>query len=206
MKLAILIYGRLNKCADHYENLLESVGKNNDIDFFMSSDASAEESINNFIKLYNPIAYSNDIIEHNINLAEYCHGWVCEDNMIRHFINKKRAFQLFENYMDATNKKYDYVVSVRIDLFFTSKFVFEEQSAPINTIYIPEGNDYGGINDQVAYGSVDAMKKYSYIFDNLIELLERKLSVVHPESLHKANILYNDIIVKRTPLDYSIIR
>lgn len=34
MHIAVLIYGRLNKCVEHYDNIVESIGKHNDIDFF----------------------------------------------------------------------------------------------------------------------------------------------------------------------------
>ena len=58
-----------------------------------------------------------------------------------------------------------------------------------NTIYIPSGSDHfiGCINDQIAYAKIDVMKKYNSI--NVIDLLERKLTIPHPESLNFANIL-----------------
>jgi hypothetical protein len=34
MRIAILVYGRLNKCVEHYNNIIESFRKDNDIDFF----------------------------------------------------------------------------------------------------------------------------------------------------------------------------
>lgn len=35
MHIAVLVYGRLNKCVEHHSNIMESLGKNNDIDFFV---------------------------------------------------------------------------------------------------------------------------------------------------------------------------
>jgi hypothetical protein len=79
-----------------------------------------------------------------------------------------------------------------------------------NTIYIPYGNDYADygkfdrINDQIAYGNVDAMKKYNYI--NPVDLLEKQLSIPHPESLNFANIIFNNLQVERFDLKYYLDR
>ena len=72
-----------------------------------------------------------------------------------------------------------------------------------NTIYIPEGNDHvGGINDQIAYGTFDVMKKYNNILLNVKTLMDNNLSIFHPESLHSANIQYHKIIINRVLLPY----
>jgi len=36
--------------------------------------------------------------------------------------------------------------------------VFDGSDLEYNTIYIPAGNDYGWLNDQIAYGKIDVMK------------------------------------------------
>jgi hypothetical protein len=73
-------------------------------------------------------------------------------------------------------------------------------------VYIPYGFDYvvNGINDQIAYGSVDVMKKYNSI--NPIELLEKKLSVPHPESLNCANIHFYNLQIERPHIQYYLDR
>ena len=47
MHIAVLIYGRLNHCAEQYENIIKSIG-NHKVDFFVSSDNSP--LIKDFIK------------------------------------------------------------------------------------------------------------------------------------------------------------
>ncbi len=88
--------------------------------------------------------------------------------------------------------------------FFSQKFNFSELKA--NTIYIPEGCDYvvNGINDQIAYGKVEVMKKYNGI--NPVLLLEQRLSIPHPESLTYANIKYHNLNIQRFPFHYVINR
>ena len=73
-----------------------------------------------------------------------------------------------------------------------------------NVIYIPKDYDWvvNGLNDQIAYGKIDVMKKYNSI--NIVELLENNLSIPHPESLNFANIKLNNIIVERVNLIYKL--
>jgi len=205
MRIALLIYGRLNKCNKHYDNIMDSIGKEHNVDIFLSSDNSPETQLQEFIELYKPISYNNDKVEHDTNLEKYeKHAYVIIDNMIRHFINKKRVFALLELYVKNESITYDIIISLRIDLVFRNSFNLT--SVQPYTIYIPSGNDCTGINDQVAYGSMDVMKKYMNIYEYIIELLERKTTIVHPESLTLANIRFHKINVIRVNLSHVIKR
>jgi hypothetical protein len=125
-------------------------------------------------------------------------------NMTCHFINKEFVWNLFEDYMKVTDTHYEGVVALRVDLSFGSPVQF----SPIieNTIYVPDGNDYYGLNDQFAYGSVDAMKKYMCMYSSSKFLLENRLSIPHPESLNLANISYHHVDIVRFPLNHDILR
>jgi hypothetical protein len=119
--------------------------------------------------------------------------------MICHFTNKNRVFQLFEKYKEK-GIHYDCVISLRIDLVFSNNFILDNLED--NTIYIPDGRDYrDGINDQIAYGKIDVMKKHNSI--SPVELLEKGLSYPHPETLHYANLKFNNIQIKRVNLEYK---
>jgi hypothetical protein len=199
MKIAVLIYGRLNKCVEHYSNYISSLGK--EVDFFLSSDNSPEELLQEFIHLYKPISYTNEKIVYSNSLDNYPKRPETNiHNMICHFINKQRVFQLLENH----NETYDIVVCLRIDLVFNNNFDFS--NIVENTIYIPNNYDYGGINDQVAYGTMEVMKKYNYIFKNMIYLLDTEKAIVHPETLTLANIKFNELLINRFELSYYIER
>lgn len=199
MRIAVLVYGRLARCAEHYENTINAIGTQHTIDFFASSDNSA--NIDEFVRIYKPISYINDKIEYTYNFNNYPKpSYVDVDNMVRHFINKQRVLSLLEKH-DA---KYDAIVSLRIDCVFTGNFNFD--NIDDNTIYVPQGGDWRGLNDQIAYGNPAVMKMYNSIFSNLILLLDRPLSVLHPESLTLANVRYHNLKIVRVVLQYFIER
>jgi hypothetical protein len=204
MHIAVLIYGRLNNCIEHYNNIRESLGKHNDIHFFLSSDQSPESLLNGFISLYQPKLYNNQAIHYECNLSIYP-GKREETNihnMICHFMNKNRVFLLLEEYIQKENIQYDCVVSLRVDCIFQTNFIFNDIRN--NTIYIPNGFDYvdRGINDQIAYGKLDVMRKYNSI--HAADLLDKKLSIPHPESLTYANIHFHRLQVSRVHLEYVL--
>jgi len=122
--------------------------------------------------------------------------------MIRHFINKKRVFKLLEEEILKSNITYDIIISLRLDLLFNNKLSLNTINS--NILYIPIGYDYRGINDQIAMGDFITMKKYNNIIDNVIFLLSNNISIVHPESLTKSNIIYNNLVVERIDLQYRL--
>jgi hypothetical protein len=198
MKIAVLVFGRLNKCVEHYENIIESIGKEHSLEFYLSSDNSLDASLNEFIQTYHPIAYTNKKIQHNYNLNKYPKKYETNvPNMILHFINKCRVFQLIE----YTNRNYDIILSLRIDLVFSNPIIFPNKIVQ-NTIYIPIEHDYGGINDRLAYGDFTTMKKYMSIIHSIYTIV--RFRIVHPETLTLANLLYHKINICRFKTNTSI--
>jgi len=216
MRIALLLYGRINRFKEHYENILDSIGKEHDIDIFLSSDNSPNDSLQEFVELYKPKLYINDKIEHYINVDKYTippEISVTPKNMICHFINKFRVFKLLEQYIEHTKVNYDIVLSTRIDLVFDSKFIFNKCEE--KTLYIPPGYDYTtiydnklylSINDQIAYGDINSMRLYMNIIFNMIYFLDTKLSFLHPETLTYTNIICNNLNIIRFHLSYYIER
>ena len=205
MRIAVLVFGRLNRCDEHYENIMESLG-DNELDFFVSSDNPDEALLKDFIRLYKPKSCNISSISYNYDLSKYP-GRRAEtriDIMTRHFINKNRVLALLEEYMDKTKVEYDCVLSLRVDCVFKNKFNFN--SFQENTIYIPYDFDWveNGINDQLAYGNLEVMRKYNSI--NPVQLLEKGLSIPHPETLNCANIKFHKLQVERPYLEYFIER
>lgn len=209
LNIAVLIYGRLNKCTEHYDNIIDSIGRHNNVDFFLSSDNSSQSLLDDFIRVYKPIKYINKPIYYNCDITKYPNRRpetldTTIHNMVCHYINKLRVFALLDEYMIQLNRTYDVVLSLRVDCFFHNSFPFDNLVE--NTIYIPEGYDYGEkcINDQIAYGKVDVMRKYNSIFLNIIYFLDNNISIPHSESLHYANIQYHNLQVSRPDIKYYL--
>ena len=200
--VAVLIYGRLNKCN---KDIIKSIGNHN-VDYFISSDNSTTTDLNKCIEIYNPLSYINDSITYKYNFDKYPNkrDETNLDTMIRHFINKQRVFNLLEQYIKTTGTHYDVIISIRADLKMNSKFNFNRIHS--NTIYIPRGNDFinHAINDQIAYGTYDVMKQYMNVINNCDDILKRGKSIPHPESLTLANLELNNIKIVRFGLDYYI--
>ena len=149
--------------------------------------------MNDFIHFYKPKLYNNSIIKYEYDLGKYPGAYSITNihNMTCHFINKNRVFDLLEEYINNENIQYDCIISLRVDCIIKNNFEFDNLKD--NTIYIPYGYDYlnNAINDQIAYGKVEVMKKHNSI--NPLDLLEKNLSIPHPESLNYANINFHNL-------------
>lgn len=198
MHFAVLIFGRLNKCIEHYQNITESIGLEHTLDFFLSSDDSPDFLLQEFIELYKPISYINDKIVHEYKFENYPTQVEASKNgnMTRHYINKSRVFQLFEKYVTNNSVKYDAIIALRLDIVFHNKFTFSLHLED-NTIYIPSDHDNYGLNDRVAYGNIDVMRKYMNIIHNVYYLLNIKKCNRHSECLTLANVIYHRINICR---------
>lgn len=207
MQIAVLIYGRILKCSNYYDNLISSIGQEHTIDFFLSSDNSCKIELENFINIYNPILYKNDKIDY-LNDLYILNQYIINSstnlpNMICHFINKNRVYNLLQKHIINTNTNYDNVISLRLDVIMYNKFNFS--NIDDNSIYIPSGFDYEGLNDQIAYGKLPVLEKYMNIYNNCNMLMKDKsCKWVHPEALTLANMNFYNIKIHRTNLHYEI--
>ena len=224
MRIAVLFYGRINKARDTYKNIIDAIGSENTVDYFLSTGEQSVEQLNTFISLYNPIAYTNEKIQYTYDIPPnsvvsklFCR----QDNMICSFINKQRVYRLLEAYMEESKVDYDIVFSLRTDILFLEKVQY--LIIQDDTIYIPKTYNgflftdhisrlegftqvMHGITDTMAYGKASVMKKYSNIADNMIYLLNTGNCVMHPETITYANIMYNNIEIERFYTDFDILR
>ena len=224
MRIAVLFYGRINKAKDTHKNIVDAIGPENTVDYFLSTGEESTELVNTFIELYNPIAYTNEEIHFSYDIPPSTEAPVfnCRPyNMICSFINKERVFSLFEAHANASKIEYDVVFSLRCDILFEGKVPF----LPIqdDAVYIPicyngftcldmafaHANRFQvmrGITDSMAYGNASAMKKYSSLINNFMYLLHTDNCAMHPEILNYVNIIYNNLDIERFNLDFDIVR
>lgn len=195
MKIAVCIYGRIQGCENTYQNFIDNLDDDIEFDIYLSSDNPDEEDFKNFLKIYNPKKFNIEKINYNLNLKIDNEG---DDRQVRHFTNKQRVFNLIEG-------EYDGVLSVRCDLWYSSKITLQKPND--NTLYIPEGKDYlRGLNDQIAFGDMCSMRKYMNLINNLEKFVNIDKINFHPETLHRKNAEFYELKLVRFPLNYQIKR
>jgi len=103
-------------------------------------------------------------------------------------------------------KGYDFYVNIRTDMVFNGPLDFSKYEAKPNTIYIPKGMDYRGINDQFAFGDYDTMRKYFSVYLNAWPLhLDGHL--FNSEVFHLANLnKYGIEIVRLEEPQHDLVR
>lgn len=112
-------------------------------------------------------------------------------NTMNQWINNFIGFRLIP-------KGYDIYVRIRPDLNFNGKLDFSQYpcSDEGNVIYIPQGMDFGGINDQFAFGGYEAMKTYYSVLFNCHDLWDEG-TIFHSESMQLANLNKRGIQIVR---------
>jgi hypothetical protein len=118
------------------------------------------------------------------------------------FYNTFKAFQLLEKYERNHKMKFNCIIFYRADI--DSSEILDINIENDNDIYIPDGNDYGGINGLIAYGSNNSMKVYCNLVNNIDKMCREQHVTFHPETLLKKHLENNSIIIKRFPYEYSL--
>jgi hypothetical protein len=77
-----------------------------------------------------------------------------------------------------------------------------------DTVWVPQGSDWGGLNDQFAMGSYYAMEKYMLLYPEVEPLLDGlmvSIGYYGPEPLMQSHIERVGLRVERFPLNYRLI-
>ena len=91
---------------------------------------------------------------------------------------------------------YDIYVRIRPDISFNGKINFADYDCTGKTIYIPQGNDFGGINDQFAFGNHEVMKIYYSIYQTHHDLWHEG-KIFHSEGMQLANLNKHGVNIVR---------
>ena len=102
-------------------------------------------------------------------------NYVNMKNMTSMFYNQFKCFEMIFNH----NLHFDIIVKWRTEINFSNMFTFNE-TLEQRTVYIPNDFDWGGVNDQIAYGDFESMKLYSDLFKHLLDYQHIQ---THPETL-----------------------
>ena len=103
-------------------------------------------------------------------------------------------------------KGFDIYVRNRCDLQFNSKVDFSKYDCSGMNIYIPQGMDFGGVNDQFAFGNYEVMKIYYSVYLNCYDLWNDGV-LFHSETMQMENLKRNGVNIVRIDLpQHDIIR
>ncbi len=103
-------------------------------------------------------------------------------------------------------KIYDVYVRLRPDITFSDKIDFSQYDCSGNTIYIPHGHNYwDGVNDQVAFGNYEVMKKYYSVYLNHSDIYKHG-KIFHTEGYVTENLQRYGVDIVRIPIDNYVIR
>lgn len=202
LNIAILFSGRLTSYDKHYKNIMDNLVQGNNVDFYagISTEPINDELLDGFVKMYKPKKVKKsdkellDIDWDNVKANEYMTP--IKKNPMFMWRNRDNVMNIFKK----SKKDYDWVISTRLDVYYTEKLDFKKLDA--KKINIPLLADYGGYQDKIAIGKKDTIMKYLDLYDNMKEYLKKK--PVNPEPLLKYHIQQKNLPVQRISLKHYI--
>ena len=96
----------------------------------------------------------------------------------------------------------DIIIKFRSDIRPASEFPYFE-CAP-NTIYHPNCNIWSGINDQVAVGDYESMRKYCDLYNHLEDYVKELKIPFHPETLLLFHLQKSGLTIKTFEFNYEL--
>ena len=201
MRVAILLSGRLTSYDKHYQNIIDTFGDDNVIDFYagISEESVNETLLDGFLKMYKPVAwkYSDkplldiewDKVKSGKNLAPI------KKNVMYMWRNRDNVKSLLKG-------DYDWIISTRTDVFYKNKLDYNDLDD--SYVNIPKGSDFGGYQDKIAIAKKPLMLEYLDVYDNLKKYVVDDKRTIEPETLIKYHLKYKSINVKRMTLDHQL--
>ena len=208
MKIAVYFSGRITAYEHAIEHMLK-MKKENDITFFCSLNLERVSMFEQ--RFFDLLGISEN--QYLIQPTPSLPNWVKEcfvysdkvcipENVYSHFFHNQQCWNLIQNFQVKQNIEFDLICKYRADILCSEPFSFV--SPEHQTVYIPEGNDHTGLNDQIADGNLKVMKNYSTLFERLENICSTRQCIFHPETLVEFNMKSNNICVQRFHFTYTL--
>jgi len=221
-KIAVLFSGRLNTDPTVYTNIMTQLIQENDVDFFVSysktdqvwgqSDPDPSEHasmVQAFLDMYQPKKHAENPEEY-VDLSGYPkHHKTTPRRMLHMFQNRHQVGRLFQEYLaENPTIHYDMVMSTRCDIWYDAPIGLSEcqRWCDDGKLIIPVGNDYQGINDQMAIGRADTVVTYLSLYPSLKDILDTGTVLVNPEIILKYYLEERGVCVHRMSIGYHLQR
>lgn len=209
-KIAVFFSGRINNKEPHKSlTNIKDIQKKYDPIFFISLNNEVDD-----------ITFTNLVVE-NLNIQEdqfkstntntpdimftfYKDPSAIVKNSYSQFKHNNECMKMIELYQKKHNMKFDIVIKYRMDINNFNDNIIEIENPITNTCYIPEGQDWGGINDQIAYGDFESMYKYCNVVNNIVNLCQSGVKF-HPETLLLHHLEKEKLNIKRFKFNYTLL-
>ena len=179
--IAVCLVGRIRGYENNkssFESFTSELQKKFDnVYFFVSLNSSRDQYHKDFETYINNLTHRKCQFRYeNFNLGHLENTtYNTMRNMTSMFYNQFKCMEMIYNH----NLHFNIVVKWRTEISFREMFQFEN-TLEKQTVYIPSDFDWGGINDQIAYGDFESMKLYSDLFKHLLDYIHIR---AHPETL-----------------------
>ena len=206
--IAICLIGRILKYEINLDSIIRFTNKlksqNYNVYYFVSLNAIQDDYHIEFERVMNELNNGNCFFKYEeFKLPSQLQHCETMYKMCSMFYNQYRCMQM----VLGSNINFDIYLKWRTEIRCNIDIEIVNE-LDNNTIYVPIGRDYGGLNDQIAYGNIDSMKKYSDVY-NRLEYLTKVYHVnIHPETLLMNHIKYQQdkLLIIRFDFDYDLHR
>jgi hypothetical protein len=201
-KIAVYFAGRIFGYEHCIEKLRTHFYNKYDVDFYWSVDEDYEKDYCKVAaSVFKPIATNYEKLDTKVldmpHLSRV--NDVKERNMLNMFYHIMKCTQLIEQQVD---KSYHAIVRFRTEIDSTDDFCIEDVLLD-NTVYIPHGFNYRGINDRIAFGNYQSMIIYGYLYNHIPTYVYTKFALYNPEYLVMFHIMENNMNIIRTPYNFK---
>ncbi len=223
LKVALCISGHLRTFEQNYQSVYANILSRFDCDVFIHtwdtlglnhrhldnlvSTISTHQLMDRINKIYNP---KKIVIETNRNFditpiikqRSFEHRDV--SGILSMYYKIEECNKLKSEYEKENNFKYDCVIRFRGDIFVESPLPIDNKTN-FNYLYMPVYGNFGGLNDQFAFGGSEIMDKYSSLYSNIENHLKNN-AVMNPEKLLDFHVRALSIPLARFNFKYVIKR
>ena len=133
------------------------------------------------------------------NLIDYC--------SMLYSMNQAQSFM--DEYEHINNMRFDIVIKLRPDALSVQKLDFMQHPYNDSIVYTPNIATFyfNGMNDQMAIGTSNVMKRYMSLYTRIIPYLNgRVINPLRPETLMRYHLTNNNTRVITIPWRYYVLR
>lgn len=202
-RIAIVISGRLTSYDKHHQNIIETFGDGYIIDFYagISTEPINERLLDGFLKLYKPIAWAiSDKPLFDIDFKKEKERMPKNAAPPQSTVFQARNRDKSRELLMSKNIRYDWIISTRADVYYKNKLDYSELDPSV--VNIPNGANYGGIQDKIAIAKKPLILRYLNMYDYLEEHIKK--THLHAEKTLNKYLKKFKIPVKRMTLGHQL--